>query len=263
MKRTILAIAAVMALAAPARADLKMVQNATGKGMGISGATVSTTYIKGLKMRTDSVAGGTTRTTIFDVENQKMYIFDSKKKEADVWNMAEFGEQLGAAVDTSAMTASLKPNGASKSIGGREAAGYDMNISMPTRIGDAKSGMAMTVALTGPVWIVKGAPGTEDYLRFYKAAADRGWIFGDPRAAKGSPGQARAMTEMYRQFAATGGVAYETEMNIKMSGEGPMASMMARMGNISMLTTVESTDTASLPDDLFAPPAGYKLSPKK
>lgn len=52
-------------------------------------------------------------------------------------------------------------------------------------------------------------------------------------------------------------------MNIKMSGEGPMAGMMARIGNISALTTVQAVDTAVLDEALFAPPAGYKLSQKK
>ena len=42
-----------------------------------------------------------------------------------------------------------------------------------------------------------------------------------------------------------------------------MAALLAKMGNISMLTVVDSVDTAALSDDLFAPPAGYKLSPKK
>lgn len=263
MTRAILATVAAMAVAAPAWADLKMTQNATGKGMGMGASTVTTTYIKGLKMRNDTVSGDTTRTTVFDVENRKMYIFDSKKKEADVWDMAAFAEQAGTMLSVSEMTASVKPNGQTKQVMGKTVTGYDMSISMPARIGDDKSGMAMTVNLTGPVWVAKGAPGTADYLAFYKAAAERGFIFSDPRAAKASPGQAKAMTEMYRQLAATGGVPYETEMNIKMSGEGPMAGIMARMGNISAVTTVQAIDTAALDESLFAPPAGYKLSQKK
>ena len=263
MKHVILMAMAALAIASPARADLKMIQNVSGKGMGMGGSTVTTTYIKGLKMRSDNVSGETTRTTIFDVENQKMYIFDSKKKEADVWDMADFAKQIGSNVDTSGMTASFKPNGKTKQIGGKTASGYDMSISMPTRMGDAKSGMAMTVSLSGPTWIVKGAPGTADFQKFYNAAAEKGFVFTDPRAAKAQPGQAKATTQMYRELAATGGVPYETEMNIKMSGEGPMAGIMEKMGNISTSSTVQSSEVAPLGDDLFAPPAGYKVSPKK
>jgi hypothetical protein len=121
----------------------------------------------------------------------------------------------------------------------------------------------MTVTLRGPMWIVKGAPGTKDYMAFYKGAAEKGWIFSDPRAAKGSPGQAKAMAEMYRQMAELGGIAYETEMQIKMGGSGPMGGILARLGNVSLSSVVDSVETSPLPDDLFAPPAGYKLNAKK
>lgn len=263
MKNAICAALATLVMAAPAAADVKMIQNVTTKGMGMNGGGVSTTYIKGLKMRTDLVMGDKTQTTIFDVEAQKMYIFDSKKKEADVWDMADFAKQAGTTIDPAGMTASIKPNGQTKQVAGKNAAGYDMAISMPANIGGKDDGMKMTANLTGPVWIVKGAPGTDDYLRFYKAAAEKGFIFTDPRAAKGSPGQAKAMTKMYEEFAATGGVPYEMEMNIKMGGDGPMAGLMARMGAFSTTQTVQSIDTAALDAALFAPPAGYKLSAKK
>ena len=263
MKRVMLALGLVLVAALSARADVKMTQNASGKGMGMGASTVSVTYIKGLRMRTDNTSGDTVRTTIFDVEHQKMYIFDSKKKEADVWDMADFGKQVGTTIDPSTMTASLKPNGQTKTIAGKSATGYDMSISMPTRLGDAKSGMEMTVTLSGPTWIVKGAPGTADFQRFYLAAAEKGFIFTDPRAAKGASGQAKAITAMYKEMAATSGVPYETEMSIKLGGDGPMAAMMSKMGGFTMTTTVQTIEAGPLADELFAPPAGYKLSPKK
>ena len=108
-----------------------------------------------------------------------------------------------------------------------------MEVSVPARWA-APDGMKMTVNLVGPVWVVKGAPGTAEYLAFYKSAVEKGWFFSDPRAAKAQPGQAKAMGEMYRQLAATGGIPYEQEMNVKMSGEGPMAGVLAKMGNISI-----------------------------
>ncbi len=45
--------------------------------------------------------------------------------------------------------------------------------------------MKMTVMLTGPMWIVKGAPGTAEYLASTRRAVEKGWIFSDPRGAKG------------------------------------------------------------------------------
>ena len=39
---------------------------------------------------------------IFDVDNQRLYSFDSKKKEADAWDMQAFGANMSTAPSTSA-----------------------------------------------------------------------------------------------------------------------------------------------------------------
>lgn len=262
MKRLIL-VALVALVAAPAYADVTVKSTGAGKGMGMGmqQAMEMTTFIKGNKMRTDTVIGDTTRTMIFDVDAQRLYSFDSKKKEADAWDMQAFGANIQTSVDTSKMTASIKPNGQTKQIAGKPASGFDLEMNVPATMG-GKGGMPITVILSGPIWIVKGAPGTAEYLNFYKGAVEKGWIFSDPRSAKGNPGQAKAMAEMYRQLAATGGIPYEQEMNIKMGGDGPMAGMLAKMG-MSMTTTVTAVDTGALAADLFALPAGYKVKEQK
>jgi hypothetical protein len=262
MTRLLLVTVATLALAAPLSADVTIKATMTGKGLGMSGTTTTTTYIKGTRMRSDTVTGDTTRTTIFDIASQKMISFDSKKKEADVYDMQKLSADVAQSVDMSGMKTSITPNGKTKQVAGRAADGYDMDVTVPATMG-GKGGMKMTVSLTGPMWIVKGAPGAADYMHFYKTAVEKGWFFTDPRAAKGQPGQAKAMAEMYRQLAATGGIPYEQEMNIKMGGDGPMASMMAKMGNVSMTTTVTSVEAGALADDLFAPPAGYKLKEQR
>jgi hypothetical protein len=264
MKRLVSALLVSIALAAPASADVTIKMTTGGKGMGMSASSTGTTYIKGNKMRTDLQMGNRTQTTIFDLEMQKMYIFESGRKEADVWDMAEFSKQIGASVDASQLKASIKPNNQTKAFGSLTANGYDMEISMPTSLGGNKE-MAMTVTLTGPVWIVKNAPGADEYTAFYRAAAEKGWIFGDPRAAKAQAGQAKAMSEMYRQFAEIGGIAYESDIEMKMGSDagGMMAGMLAKMGNMSMQTKVEDVQTTPVADELFAPPAGYKLNNRK
>ena len=267
MKRTFLAIVLATGLAFPVSADVAIKQTTGGKGMGISGTTTGTTYIKGTRMRSDVQMGDKIQSTIFDVDAQKMYMFDSKKKEADVWDMAEFSKMVQASVDAEQMKASIKPNGQTKQFGSLTGNGYDMEISVPAAMGGSKD-MMMTINLTGPVWIVKNAPGTADYNNFYKAAVEKGWIFGDPRAAKAQPGQAKAMAEMYRQFAELGGLAYESNIQIKMGASGGgtsgiMSGMLARMGNLSSQTVVDDVQTGALADDLFAPPAGYKLNTQK
>ena len=265
MKRTCLAILLAAGLASPVSADVSIKQTTGGKGMGISGNAAGTTYIKGNKMRSDLQMGDKIQSTIFDLDAQKMYVFDSKKKEADVWDMAAFSAEMSKSVDVSGMKASIKPNGQKKAFGAQNADGYDMEISVPAQLGGNKE-MTINVTMTGPVWIVKNAPGAADYNNFYKAAAEKGWIFGDPRAAKGQPGQAKAMAEMYRQFAEIGGIAYEMDMQVKMGGGGagnPLGGLLARMGNMQMTTTVNDVQTNAVSDELFAPPAGYKLNQRK
>lgn len=254
--------ASPVSLVSPAFADVTVKSTVTGKGMGMSGTMVSTTYVKGSKMRNDVVTGDTTRTTIFDLDTQKMISFDSKKKEADVYDMQKLSDDMAKNVQVSEMKASVKPNGKTKELLGKTATGYDMAVSIPAMMGGA-GGMKMVVNLEGPIWIVKGAPGTAEYLAFYKAAVDKGWFFSDPRSAKAQPGQAKAMAEVQRQLASTGGIPYEQEMTVKMSGDGPMAGMLAKMGNITSTTTVTGIETGTLAADLFAPPAGYKLKEQK
>jgi hypothetical protein len=262
MKRALVSTGLMLALSSPLLADVTIKGTGTGKGMGMSGNMATTTYVKGQKMRVDTVTGDTTRSMIFDVENQKLYMFDSKKKEADMYDMAAFAADMGKAVEVGAITANVKPNGQTKQVAGKTAGGYDIDITVPATMGGA-GGLKMVVKMTGPAWIVKDAPGTADYAAFYRAAAQKGFIFSDPRAAKGNPGQAKAMARMYEQFADLGGIPYESTMDIKPVGEGPMAGMMAKMGGMSMSQVVESVDTAAIPAEMFAPPAGYKVNEKK
>jgi hypothetical protein len=254
MVRTLLACSAI-ALAFTAHADVTIKTTSTGKGFGISGSTTGTTYIKGLKMRTDTTAGSKNLSTIFDVDAQKMYILDAEDKEAKVWDMAAFASELSATVSPEGTQASMTPNGQTRTISGQNTEGYDINIVVPTKV----AGMDMIIRLTGTTWIAKQVPGGADYAGFYQGAADKGWIFSDPRAAQGAPGQARAMAQMYTEFARTGGVPYETVMDIKPEGGGAMGGIMAKVGGMQTTTTTDSVDTAPLADDLFQVPADYKI----
>ncbi len=254
MIRTLLACSAI-AFAYAAHADVTIKTTSTGKGFGISGSTTSTTYIKGLKMRADTTAGKKNLSTIFDVDAQKMYIIDVEDKEAKVWDMAAFASQLSTTVSPEGTQASMTPNGKTKSVSGQNTEGYDINIVVPTTV----AGMQMTIRLTGTTWIAKGAPGSADYSGFYQGAAEKGWIFSDPRAAQGAPGQARAMAQMYTEFARTGGIPYETLMDIKPEGGGAMGGLMAKVGSMQTTTNTDLVETGPLADDLFQVPADYKI----
>ena len=80
MNRNRIVLGVLMTLATSMFADVTVKQTTTGKGMGVAASGAATTYIKGMKMRSEVEARGTVITTIFDVENQKMYMLDAKKK---------------------------------------------------------------------------------------------------------------------------------------------------------------------------------------
>lgn len=263
MTRKFVALLLFICQGAWVNADVTIKQTMNGKVLGESLSGPSTAYIKGNKMRSDAVFGDRTVTSIYDLDAQRLYIFNSKKKQADVWDMAAFSQELSKAVDLSSLKASMKKNGQTRQIGGQEAVGYDLETSLDSAVNGNPSMGTLTVNLQGPMWIVQGSPGTAEYSRFYKTAVDRGWIFMDPRAAKSQPGQAKALAAMYKQAAEAGGIPYELDLQIKLNGSGPLGAIMSKLGNMSFSTVLVSIDTGSLPDALFLPPPDYRLISKK
>lgn len=255
MTRTLVAAAAALAVCAAAQADVTLRATITGKSAVMSGTTTNVTYIKGLKMRSEALSEKFSTVSIYDVDAQKMIILDTKKKEATVWDMGAFAQEIGKAVDTGGTQASMKANGQTKAVNGQTADGYDIAVVVPTTVG----GSPVVMNLDGVSWVAKGVPGSADYAAFYKGAAEKGWIFTDPRAAKGSPGQAKAMAQMYAEFAKLGGLPVEIEMSMKATGDGPVAAMMSKMGAITTTTVIDSVDTGALADTLFQAPADYTV----
>ena len=138
-------------------------------------------------MRSDATMGDQTQTTLLDLDAQKMYIFNSKKKEADVWDMAAFAGELSKSVDVSSAKASFKPNGQAKQIAGHSADGHDMVISMDAPLGGSKD-MQMTVTLQGPVWMVKDAPGAAEVQPLLQGRRREGLDLHRPARGEGQAG---------------------------------------------------------------------------
>ena len=258
MNRTLVAAAFTLVACSAAHADVTLRATVTGESAILSGKTSNVTYIKGLKMRSEAVSEKFSTVSIYDVDAQKMYILDPKKKEATTWDMGAFAQEMGKAVDTGNVQAAMKANGRKKDVNGQSADGYDIDVTVPTTIG----GSPVTMTLNGVSWVAKGVPGAADYAAFYKGAADKGWIFSDPRAAKASPGQAKAMAQMYTEFAKLGGLPVQVDMSMKASGEGPVAAMMSKMGAIKTTTIIDSVEEGPLDDALFQVPADYTLKQK-
>lgn len=249
-------------LAGPATADVTLVNQIENTGMAAAGNGESTVYIKGLKMRTEQQIKGDKVVSILDVENQKMIQLNAKKKQAEVFDLSKVAAQMQQ-IGASDVKISVTPTGAKETALGKSCDVYDMkvtvSIDMAGGAGGGAGGMDMSadVVIKGTACMVKGAPGADDYERFYKAMAEKGMFFGDPRAAEAQPGQQKGMTELYRQMAEKG-VAYHSDLNIGFEGSGMMAKMMSKM-SFDTETTVKSVSTDTLSDDLFTVPSGWKV----
>jgi len=246
-------------LASTAWADVKVVANTSGKGMGQAANGQSTTYVKGNKMRNEMQMGDNTIISITDLDAQKMFVLNPKKKEADVYDLAKMRADLEKSVGAADAKISFKPNGQTRTVLGQSCDGYDISIAIPSGAGSDMG--PMTVVLSGPAWIAKNMDGFADYAGFFKTAAERGMFFSNPQQAKAQPAHAKGMAEMYRAIAETG-FPLEQELSIKVEGSGPLAGMMAKMGNATISTTVTSIDAGSLSDDLFTVPPGYRVKPR-
>jgi hypothetical protein len=252
----------LLACAATASADVKMVAQMSGKMMGMNPSGETVTYIKGNKMRTDQTMGGNQLSTIMDVDAGELISINHKKKEAEIVSIADLAKTMqGAGVAASGVDVQITPTGETKEIAGYKATGHDMSVSVKSTMG-GEGGMTMTVNITGPAFLSATAPGASDYAAFYTAAAEKGFFFGDPRAAKAQPGNAKGMMALYKTMAEKG-IPLESRQTIKLSGDGPMAGLFARMGNSEINSTVTSVSADPLADDLFTVPAGYKVKRQK
>ena len=259
----IASVATILALilAAPSFADVTIKQTMNGKALGFSGETSGTTYIKGNKMRTDAVVGNRTQTTIFDLDAQKLYMFDSKKKQADVYEMATFAAEIAKTVDMSAGTMSFTAE-RSDQANRRPYCGRlrCRNLDAGRHGGQRGDDDERHVGRSG---LDGGGRARRRRLRsFLQRRRREGLDF--LRSAR-SAGPAGAGESDGRDVSANrcASAAFRTRtLEMKLSGSGPMAAMMARMGGANFTTVIDAVETAALSDDLFVPPADYKLEAK-
>ncbi len=240
-------------LAGSAAADLKVTSTNKSTGMASMGDGQTVTYIKGMKVRTDSRSGGDVQTMVLDIDARQMIVYSSKKKKAQVYDMTPMAEQQ---VSIGAGDVSIEPTGNT-----REVAGYtceDHNISVVISAGMAGApGMDMDIAMKGPVCLSKKAPGADEYAQLYTAMAEKGLFFAPPEAAQAQPGRERGMTQLYKAMAERG-VGLATQLDVGFEGSGMMAKMMKKM-NFTTTTEVTDISDAPLADSLFEVPAGYKI----
>jgi hypothetical protein len=244
----------VLLATGPARADVTIMS--TQKGKGVMGGLMSgevVTRIKGGKMRGDTT-GDSATSTLIDLDAQTMAVLNHKAKEAIVTDMRDLQATMRKLTDNQ-IRATITPTGRRQEVAGQGCDEYRVEMTAPYTV---DPGNPMTVTTSGPFCIVKNAPGKADYASFYTKAADRGFVIsGDPRQAKAQPGQAKSMTELYRQMARLG-IPYALDMEFKIGGEGPMGALMGKLG-FGFTSTVTRVSTEPISDDFLAVPADYRV----
>jgi hypothetical protein len=256
MRSTALPFVLACLVAAPAAADVTTTATSSGKAMMVDLSGTSVTRIKGNKMRIDNQKDGKETSVIIDIDGQRMIVLDSGKKEAEVTSLTKLQETLGK-VTVGEAKASVTATGETRTVAGFACKVHNLTVEVPFDM-SGKGDMPATLVMSGPACLSKEAPGYADQLRLYTAAAEKGFIFGNPRQAQG-PGAAmsRSMTQVQRKLAEAG-VSLEQQINVKMTGEGPMA-MMGKMFNLNMGNAVTKIETGDVAADVFEVPAGYKV----
>jgi hypothetical protein len=260
----ILLCVALAAAASTAQADVTVTTQTSGKAAFINLGGEGVNRFKGTRQRSDQTTKGKTQTLLIDIDGRRFVSLDAKKKSAVVTPLESISDELQK-VGIGTMEATLNKTAQTKEIAGFPCTVHDINLSLPfSPTGKSGDGLDLTMVLSGTVCLSTTAPGLADYQAFYKAAADSGFIFGDPRAAKSPTGaaQAKAYAALTKKMAAAG-MALESHVNITAAGDNPMAALMASVAKSDITTTVTKIETGSLPAESFEIPAGYKVKTQK
>src|SRR5215831_3725556 len=199
---------------ATASADVTVTMQTDGKASFIVVGGEGKAQIKGNRQRSEQSASGKTFASIIDVDGRRFINLDDKKQSADVFPIESIGEAWRKA-GVGEFKATVTKTAETKTVASYPCTVYTLNVTLPFSPTGPNSGLDMTMVMSGTACLSTAAPGLADYQAFYKAAADSGFIFGDPRAAKSPTGaaQAKAYAELTKKMAAAG-MALESHVTI-------------------------------------------------
>jgi len=259
-----LLFAALLAGSAAAHADVTVTTQTSGKASFIDVGGQGLNYFKGNRQRTDTLVGGRSVALIIDIDGLRFVDIDDKKKTATITPLASIADELQK-VGVGAMDATLTKTAQTKTVAGFPCTVHDVRVNMPfSPTGQPGQGMDLIMVMSGTVCLSTAVPGLADYQAFYKAAADSGFIFGNPIATKSPTGaaQAKAYAALTRKMAEAG-MALESHVTITATGDNPMAGMFAKLAASDITTIVTKIETGDIPADRFEIPAGYKQKVQK
>jgi hypothetical protein len=243
--RYALVLACVALAAAPAFADVTVKTTVSTSGGPVPIEISSTTYVKGMKMRSDVKVMGQDMSVFVDIATKQQVVVNNVTKEVQDLNamLANMPMSFGE------MTVSVKPSGQTKTILGRACAGFTVEVTGPLTM----MGETLTTSTTGVAWITKEGPGVAEYQAITKAATAAGLMVGS--LSQGP--QAAGLAKMQAAFAEHG-VSLEEDMQISMTGSGQIAQMMAQTGagNVRTITTVTEISVEAIPAETVTGPGG-------
>lgn len=276
---------------ATAYADFSYTTTRKTQGSPAAAAAPSSTkyFFKGQKMMTDSGSSA----MIMDFDAQTMTNIQKTQKTYSVTKFSELGAIMKSA-DIDAKV-DVKETGEKKTINGFNASEMimTMEVDSPQM---AQSGMKMQMEID--TWRSSDVPGAQELKAFYQKNANNfPWA---AMAGGGAGGMQKAMADVQRKMATAGGVPLLQIVKMKSAGGGAQAAQMqagmaqaraqmeamikqggpqaaaaqqalARMGGAAgsggslFETTMESSDfsTSSIPDSVFAIPAGFQKVDRK
>jgi len=286
MKTVTLLVVTLCASAATAYADFSYTTTRKAQGPTAAAAPSSTKYYyKGQKMMTDTDATA----MIMDFASQTITTVHKTQK---TWSVMKFSD-VGQVVKQSDVDAKMdvKETGQKKIINGFNATEVIMTMEMDS---PQMSQAGMKMQMEVDTWLSSDVPGAQELKAFHqKNAGNMPW------AAMGGAGMQKAVTEIQRKMATIGGVPLLQVVKMKSAGGGAQAAQMqggmaqaraqmeamvkqggpqaaaaqqalARMGGGAsggslFETTIESSgfSTSSIPDSVFAIPAGFQKSDRK
>jgi hypothetical protein len=224
MKTTAL-LALLFSFQFAARADFSytMTSKPTGGAMismaGAAANTVTKTYIKGQKMRTEQ---GDTATQV-DFDAQTITTINNAAKTFSVRTFSDVTRTVNQAAPQATIDA--KETGQRKNVNGFDAkeliltVDMDMSQMAPGRVMGGKMQVEMDM------WISPDVPGAGEVRAFYKKNADR---FPWSALSTGNAPLQSAMAEVQKKIAALDGVAVQQVFRMKMVG-GPQMPAMPQM----------------------------------
>jgi hypothetical protein len=272
MRITLLGLACICA----ARADFSYTQTRKGGPGGPAASGETKLYYKGQKMA--SVSGATS--SILDFDAQTVTTINHAQKTYMVTRFSDLGHAMKEAnVDASV---EVKQTGQKKNINGYNAIEVLMTMAMETPE-SARAGMKMGMEVS--TWLSPDVPGTQELRAFYQKNRDRfPWT---AMAGGAGSGMQKAMADAQKEIAKLGGVPLLQVIRMKSGGSAQQAAAMQQMqaqmevmrkaggaqaqaaeramaamggGSAIFEITMESTgfSTSTIPDSVFAAPAGYQ-----